>query len=59
MTTAGTVVVVVLVVVAAAGFEIASRITDVVATTAASSVNSAAGAMFEVFFNVVDKLALP
>ena len=50
---------VVLVVVAAAGFDIASLITDEVATTAASSVNSVDGAMFEVFFKVEDKLALP
>lgn len=59
MTTAGTVVVVVLVVVTAAGFDIASLIADEVATTAASSVNSAEGAMFDVFFSVLDKLALP
>ena len=58
MTTAGTVVVVVLVV-TAAGLDIASRITDVVTTTAASSVNSVDDAMFEVFFKVEDKLALP
>ena len=62
MTTAGTVVVVVvvlLVVVVTAGFEMASRIIDVAAITDASSVNSVAGAILEVFFNVVDKLALP
>jgi hypothetical protein len=50
---------VVVVVVAAAGFDIASRITEEVAITEASSVNSGDGAMFEVFFNVEDKLALP
>ena len=59
MTTAGTVVVVVLVVEATAGFDIASRITDVVATTEASSEKSTEGAMTEVFFKVEDKLALP
>jgi hypothetical protein len=50
---------VVVVVVAAAGFSIASRITEEVAITEASSVNSVDGAMFEVFFKVEDKLALP
>jgi hypothetical protein len=49
----------VLVVVAAAGFDNASRITEEVAITEASSVNSAEGAMLEVFFKVDDKLALP
>ena len=49
----------VVVVVAAAGFDNASRITEEVAITEASSVNSVDGAMFEVFFNVEDKLALP
>ena len=58
MTTEG-IVVVVLVVVAVTGFDIASRIADVVATTVARSVNSAEGALVEVFFSVVDKLALP
>ena len=46
-------------VVTAAGFDNASRITEEVAITEASSVNSAEGAMFEVFFKVDDKLALP
>lgn len=59
MTTAGTVVDVVLVVVAADGFEMASRISDVIAITEASSVNPVEGATLEVFFKVVDKLALP
>ncbi len=47
------------VVVTTAGLDIAKRITDVVATTEASSVNSAVGAENDVFFKVVDKLALP
>lgn len=49
----------VVVVVTTAGLDIAKRITDVVATTAASSVNSAEGAKNDVFFKVVDRLALP
>ena len=48
-----------LVVVAAVGFDNASRITEEVAITEASSVNSADGAMLDVFFKVDDKLALP
>ena len=55
----GTVVVVVLLVVATVGLDITSLIIDEVATTAASSVNSAEGAMLEVFLSVLDKLALP
>ena len=47
------------VVVVALGFDTEIFMADVVAITAASSVNSEDDADAEVFFNVVDKLALP
>ena len=43
----------------ATGFDIEARTADVVAMTAANSVNSEDEVVIEVFFSVVDKLALP
>ena len=53
------VVVLVDVVVVASGFDTESRTADVVTMTAANSVNSEDASAIEVFFSVVDKLALP
>ena len=47
------------VVVVASGFDTESLTADVVAITAVNSVNSDGEEVMEVFFSVVDKLALP